>query len=129
MASDMKSLAKEIGILEKEWGSTSMFAKLQESKGVCKMLTNDILSRQFADPLVYNELYNTKKSKVAQKLSKNDLVKMHEEAINSLKNPDCKYHVFMSKELRSDIDQQQSEDIRRKTLHSKYLIFSLYILI
>ena len=69
------------------------------------MIADDILARQFADPFVYNELYNTKKSKVAQKLSKNDLLKMHETAIDSLKKPDCRYHVFMTKDLRNDIEK------------------------
>ena len=51
---------------------------------------------------------------------------MHEGAIESLKNPECKYHIFMSKELRSDIEKQKGDDLRRKTLHSKFIDFELY---
>lgn len=124
MASEIKNLAKEVAILEKEWGGPHLLSKLDETRSISKQLADDITARQFADPLVYNELYNTKKqNKVAQKLTKSDLVRMQEVAIESLKNPHCKYHVFMNKDLRQDIQRQQHEDIRRKTLHSKWCWF------
>ena len=75
-----------------------------------------IIDKQVLDPLVYNELYNHKKNKHAQKLSKEHIKKMVTEANESINNPANRMHPFMSQEQKMDILMAEKNDRRRLTV-------------
>ena len=117
---EYKHLKKSIAAFEREWGGPQVLENIHDTKTICTQVHQNVTDKQIIDPIVYNAMYNSKKNKNAQKLSKEDQKFMLKSAEQAIKNSENMLHPYLNEDQKEDIIKAQIDEVtRRKLTESK----------